>query len=234
MSQHLGQRYNLDSRFFADYEKIVADIPQFCVPETVTVVGTGAFGSWVAYFAAIAGVKQLVLINPGSDDGSSDEDIHEREIAVGPYRMSDLRRSKVLALKEIINEMRPDAKVETHIQLFDHRSEKCVRLLKGVIFAGVSNTETNHGTFQAALRLGLRCFSGRYNGVRFGVVSHLPKSETIGGNEIPVWVGSAALSALFALHAACVESFNYYGDLEEVSLRSADFDAVMERDEHSI
>lgn len=217
----------LPSPFYDDYAKIIEQCPQFTIPDTVTIVGAGAFGGWVGLFAAIAGVRRLVLVNPGSEKGNDRHDIQEREIAVGPYRFSDLHRPKVRALAEIIAPLRPRAVIEPHIHLFDPTSDDSTRLLEGLVFAGVSHTDVNRAIFRLAASKGLRCFSGGYAGVKVASISELPTQETIGGNEIPVWVGSAALSALLAIHAAFISPINYVGALQELLLSKTDFELRM-------
>lgn len=185
------------------------------VPETVTVVGTGGFGAWVAFFAARAGVRKLVLINPTNKNGTGDpEDIGGREIAIGPFVEADLGHAKVDALAASLAEARHGVVIVTHKLVFkpgEHDS-----LLEGVVFAGVSNEIVLAGIFAAARVKGLHCFSGFYSGTKFGVISQTPREfPKIIGRQ-PVWVGSAAMSALMAVNAAFVEPINFFGEISDL------------------
>ena len=209
--------------------------PPLKVPHTVTVVGTGAFGSWVSLFAALAGVKRLILINPGTPEGTGEEDIHEREIAVGPYRLTDMHHPKVAALAELVRSCRPQIDVVTHMIVFNPRESDHVSLLEGDVFSGISNEKLFAETWKAAVQRGLRCFGGGYNGTSVAVFSsEMPSHLKIGGNEIPLWVGSAALSAALALHSAIVSPLNYLGSLSELQLDSLGLSERATRDSISI
>ena len=64
---------------------------------TITIIGVGGVGSWVAYFLAISGqVKRLILIDP--------DKVEVHNLNRTPYREKDIGQYKVLALKDIITE----------------------------------------------------------------------------------------------------------------------------------
>ena len=176
---------------------------------TVTVVGTGGFGAWAAVFAARSGARKLILINPtGMSSRGTSEDIEEREISIGPYNRRHLGMSKTRALREVIRAARSDARVEIHERKYVPGQHG--RLLKGVVFAGVSNAETLKGIWKDAKERGLKCFGGAYRDANFGVFTAFPSGLEVGDGE-PAWVGSAAAAGLLAVHAATIVPFNYYG-----------------------
>ncbi len=186
----------------------------FAVPETATVVGTGGFGAWVAVFLARAGVKSLCLINPsGSIDG--EEDVGGREIAIGPFYDNHLGAPKVDALEEIISLMRPDINLRTHKVRYE--PSVTAHLLEGYVFAGVSNVKVLKGIFDDAAQRGLKCVAGSYFAANVGCYGEFPKALEIVQNA-PVWVGSAAISALLAVNSAIVDKIVYVGDLSELSV----------------
>jgi hypothetical protein len=188
--------------------------PDFAVPDVATVVGTGGFGAWAAIYLAIAGVKQLILINPTGRTGDT-EDIAGREIALGPFYDRHFGMAKVDALEEIALAMRPDIAIEKHKILFDPAVHG--DLLKGNVFAGVSNMKIINGIFMEAKARGLKCFTGSYYAHRVGTYDSYPQGMIMDA-KAPVWVGSAALSALLTVNSAIVSSTNYHGDLSELNL----------------
>ena len=183
------------------------------VPETVTVVGTGAYGAWVAYFAALSGVNRIVLINPGNEENDGKDGIHDREVVVGPYDYNHLGGDKTTALKELIARMRPSAEVVNYIQKFN--PEEDADKLEGVVFAGVSGLGVYTGIFEAAANKGLACYGGGYDGLKWGSFSEVPSEFEISPN-LPVWNGSAAMSALTSIYSAFAEPGNFYGSTSAI------------------
>lgn len=187
------------------------------IPDTVTVVGTGGFGAWAAIFAARAGAQKIVLINPtGTSRRGTIEDVQQREVALGPFYLRHIGVAKVDALKEIIDSYELGADVVAHPIRFD--AEAHSNLLEGVVFAGVSNEETLRAIWASAAKQNLRCFSGIYNGINFGVLSDLPRGMDIGASES--WVGSTAMCALLAVNAAFVQPVNFWGSVSDISAAS--------------
>lgn len=178
------------------------------VPETVTVIGTGAYGAWVAYYAALAGVNRIVLMNPGNKNNGGKDAIHDREVVVGPYDYAMIGQAKTEALREIIRRVRPEATVITYVQKYDPATD--ADKLEGTVFAGVSSESVYAGIFSGAASKGLPCFGGGYNGLTFGSFTEVPEGFTIQAN-LPVWSGSAAMSALTSFYSAAVEPGNFLG-----------------------
>lgn len=191
------------------------------IPSTVTIVGTGGFGAWVSYFCALAGVKEIILINPGGKIDNGRHNIYERELSIFPYKKSDYGKSKVNALHKLIKTVREEVRVITFNKRFDPKTD--IKLLKGIVFAGISNTELHQQIFNLSKKKGLKCYGGTYNGVEIGAFHKLPTNLKIGENTIPVWVGSAAMSALLTIYSAFVTPINYIGKFEELKMDYAKF-----------
>ena len=76
---------------------------QLTVPDSVTVIGLGGIGSWVAILAAMSGVKKLFLF----DDDLMEE--HNRNRL--PFCQGSLNQPKVQVVKNYIDAIRPEATV---------------------------------------------------------------------------------------------------------------------------
>ena len=69
------------------------------IPKSVCVVGVGGVGSWVALDLTLAGVPRLFLIDP--------DRIEDTNLNRTPFTYSQIGKSKVKALTELIFERRP-------------------------------------------------------------------------------------------------------------------------------
>jgi len=77
---------------------------ELTIPKKVAVIGLGGGGSWVAITLALAGVKELIVMD--------NDIIEESNLNRTLYRYSDIGKSKVTAIKELIHERRPDCIVD--------------------------------------------------------------------------------------------------------------------------
>jgi len=69
-------------------------------PHTVTIIGVGGVGSWVALDLALAGVQKLYLIDP--------DHIENHNLNRTPFKESQIDQDKTTALTELISERRID------------------------------------------------------------------------------------------------------------------------------
>jgi hypothetical protein len=81
------------------------------VPSSVTIVGVGGVGSWVAYFFALTGVKSLVLIDP--------DRVEESNRNRTPFHVWHVGDYKADALVEVIMECREDCEIETYNKRYE-------------------------------------------------------------------------------------------------------------------
>jgi len=75
-------------------------------PKRVTIAGCGGVGFWSGLFLAMAGVKQLDLVDP--------DVIEPHNLNRLPLSQEDIGKDKVRALKEWIIKLRPEAIVHAH------------------------------------------------------------------------------------------------------------------------
>src|SRR6476620_1489343 len=76
------------------------------IPETITLIGTGGFGGWVAFFAALSGVKKFILFNEG--------EVKDTDLARLPYQHNDIGKHHSKAMSDVITRFRPDTVVVTN------------------------------------------------------------------------------------------------------------------------
>lgn len=75
------------------------------IPDLITVVGCGGIGSWVGFLSALIGIKKIKLID--------NDRVEISNLNRTPYRYIDVGIFKVLALREIIRDVRPTTEVIT-------------------------------------------------------------------------------------------------------------------------
>jgi len=81
--------------------------------KSAMVIGCGGVGSWIAIDLALIGVGTIILIDPDKLESSN----LNRTL----YRMDQVGEFKTLALKELINERRPDTIIITIEDLFQNQ-----------------------------------------------------------------------------------------------------------------
>jgi hypothetical protein len=198
-------------------QKCIAEV---VVPPAITIIGTGAFGGWVALFAAKAGVPEVVLINhTGKRDDGKSRDIEGREIAIGPFEDRQMGVAKVDALEEIMLRSNSGMKIRKEKITFNPAND--FGLVRGVVFNGVSNERVHFAIWNECAKRGISCFSGGYNGVSFSSVVEAPVGANVGG-DLPAWVGSVVMSAALSFHSACVSPVPYTGDGSDFAKSQAD------------
>lgn len=173
------------------------------IPKVVTVLGCGGFGAWPAFYAALSGVEHLILI-----DGAK---IDELDLARAPFRPKDIGVSKAVALKRLIREFRPKARVEA-LEAFI--TVKDIHLLKGLVFNGANDLELEKELPALLKANGQKYVSGFYHGNTIGVASdYVPGLTFERGRNVPVWIGSASLAGVLALNSAFVSPFTFVGPI---------------------
>jgi ThiF family len=178
------------------------------IPESVTVVGTGGFGAWAAFFAALAGVKKLLLFDPGKVDG--------KDVARGPFTHKQIGTSKVASLRNLIMERRPNTEIRIHERKFELSTDE--HLLVGTIFEGVSDQNAMEGISEIAKQKNIPVISGAYYGLDGYVFAGLPRNLKVPSEDAPVWVGATALSGLLAIYSAFVKPFSFVGRIDSVAM----------------
>lgn len=103
-------------------------IPNFST-EIAMIVGVGGIGNWLALDLALIGVKTLILIDPDT--------IEETNLNRTFFKLSDIGRPKVDALKDLILERRSSCIIITHQEYF---SMKHLNLYKNVYMFDCTDT----------------------------------------------------------------------------------------------
>jgi Dinucleotide-utilizing enzymes involved in molybdopterin and thiamine biosynthesis family 2 len=70
-------------------------------PKTITVIGVGGVGSWVALDLALAGVEKIYMVDH--------DHIETHNLNRTPFKESQVDQDKVTALTELVSERRIDA-----------------------------------------------------------------------------------------------------------------------------
>lgn len=191
-----------------------AAIPDLRVPETVSVVGVGGFGSWPALFSALAGVRRLILFDPASIDAE--------DFSKTPFGARQLGTPKVEAMRSLITQLRPGTEVEARVQYFVAGRDE--QLLEGsVLFDGVNDLTLTQQLPQIAAARGMGYATGFYSGTRVGVSNaFVPGIRMQPGQDVPVWPVSAALAGILAVHSAFVQPLTFVGGPEALHMSEED------------
>lgn len=194
------------------------DITNLNIPKTITVVGTGGYGSWVAFYAALAGVKNMILIDAGKVDG--------KDLARGPFHQNSVGMSKSDSIKQAILDLRSDVEIKTYEKWF---TTDDVKMLQGHVFNGASDQTLQEQLPLLCKENGHNYNGGVYSGNAVCVYNSHPKNLKIAKEEEPkVWVGSASLSALLSVISAFGKSFEYAGEISDIAMNSAQISSAIE------
>lgn len=171
---------------------------QLSVPESVAIVGCGGVGSWIAYFLALAGVKELWLF-----DGDKVEEHNLNRILLP---ISSIGKQKSTALKESLGQFR-----STTIHDFPHFSYKLaegIRLNPRWIVAATDTLDSRRRAYQwsidgAASSVYTLYIEAAAEG-EWGSATGSPaewateQEAQPGYQSVPVWVGPCVSGALIA------------------------------------
>lgn len=91
------------------YKRQASFIPDLS-DKILLLIGCGGIGAWGGWFAALMGVKIIVMFDP--------DKIEMTNLNRTPFRQDQIGEYKTLALKKIIQETRPDCMVTTHEEFF--------------------------------------------------------------------------------------------------------------------
>ena len=181
-------------------------------PQTVTIIGVGGVGSWVAYYLAIAGCRDMVLIDPDT--------LEEHNLGRTPFKSWGVDQLKVEALAELIYETRPYVNLTLYPKRFEDLApnEKQIALNCDDVLDCRDSVE---------IIPGVHCpITGGYDGT--GVTIHVaPNYDNIWGDgEVryrvtPSYFGAPAMIALLVVNYLCLERHCRGGRLPELTF---DFD----------
>jgi predicted ThiF/HesA family dinucleotide-utilizing enzyme len=161
------------------------------VPEVATVVGVGGIGFWIALDLAMLGTKELVLIDPDRIEISNLNRI--------PLSLKNIGRSKVLATKEFITDIRPDCRIEAiPDRVEDHLGE-----IKGYVFICVDDFDVASLVVSSSQASGLPYIVLTYDGRHFTITKEVNSCWEVearrGYRVIPSYVITPQMVSLIAL-----------------------------------
>jgi len=178
------------------------------IPEQVTVLGTGGSGCWPALFAALCGVKEMLLID--ASDVSADD------MGRTCFRPSDIGKPKADATAEVVKIFRPDVITRT-IKRFVEPNEDDI-YFGSVLFDGVDYTPLNTILPEETNKREMKYVQGFYKGLYAGVTTKYFATEWTEGGLGPVWPASAALSGILQIYAVFASPFNYTGNITDLAM----------------
>jgi len=201
---HVSAQSNND-----DFYALARLVDNLKIPDAVTVVGIGGHGSWPALFSALTGVQSLLITDMG--------DVEALDIGRTPYRPSDIGKNKTVALSEIIRIFRPNVEIITNTRRLEPGESD---IFHGeILFNGVDYKPLEEWLPKAAEEHGMKYVHGFYHGNKVGVTNQqLPNIEYLPGNEVPVWIASAAMSGLLAVFSAFTTPLNFYDDITAMNI----------------
>ena len=164
--------------------------------QTVSIVGCGGVGNWLALFLVLAGIRELHLF---------DEDkVEEHNLNRLCLPSSAVGHEKALALREHLLALRPDldARIEAHGHYIPGLIEP-VRPLDWIV-ALTDTLETRQSLFGLSRKVGCYYVEGGLDGLR-GNIAGSPATwktdATLGYAITPSFVGSAVIvAAMIAYH----------------------------------
>jgi len=181
------------------------------VPEKVTILGVGGVGTWMGFALALAGVKEITLIDYDA--------IEEHNLNRTPYRPYDVGFPKVDALSAIIGELRPQCRVTT--------LRKRVEQLTETEMASVNETvviDCRDNLAHPGANLKTPLLKAGYDGTKGTIYLHPTYTGIIGEangyTTVPSWVGTPLELVGICLHIICDQKH-----LESTEERIVSFDA---------
>jgi len=160
------------------------------IPQTASVVGCGGTGFWTAFFLAMSGVEELVLIDSDKVEVSNLNRLPLEESCVG--------RKKTEALKDLILSIRKQIRIEIQ----DMRIEKPLdcQILRGEVFCCTDNLKSQQIICAYCKKNELSYQRIGYDGTILNVSKTFPLSlkdaeQERGYTNTPSWVIPAVFAA---------------------------------------
>lgn len=183
---------------------------QLTIPETVSVVGCGGAGFWTAYFCAMSGVKNIILID--------DDTIELSNLNRIPANPSCRGRHKVDVLEQVIGDLR-DCRIEKHKTKI--KIAKDCQVLFGTVFCCTDTAESQRLIYSYCKRNSLKYRRVGYDGLTLNVSKAFPLSftkepETTGYIFAPSWVIPAATAASLAVFAEFSSDLTFMSEMGKI------------------
>lgn len=162
------------------------------IPSSVTVVGCGGAGAWVAIACAMSGVQTLYLFDPDT--------LEESNRGRLPFCQSSINRPKVEVVRDFIMALRPDAIV---VAIQDKLEGILLDIQLSVSEVFIECTDSPRAQFtiyKACQAAGRRFIRAGYDGTRLTVTSNVSgwiRTDVEEENYTinPSWVGTCLVLA---------------------------------------
>jgi len=171
------------------------------IPESISVIGCGGVGTWIALSSAMMGVKEITLFD--------DDKLEASNLNRLPYTSRDLGEYKVNLLRELILKVRPEAQVIAYPIRVSRTTSK---LLEGVEVAFDTTDSTRaHRLIERIWNNGRGFWNlvrASYDGDHITIAKNIPiesrswGEEGVGYTIVPSWVAPTLIVAQLACYVA--------------------------------
>jgi hypothetical protein len=175
-------------------------LKDLAIPRAATVVGTGAVGCWVAYFAALAGTQRLLLYTIGS--------VKRSDLARFPFAPDLLGKPYAFALPQVLLSIRPEIEL-----IIGGEFRPDTDRVEGVVFNCAASDDVSFDLrlYELCQKEKLRYISGGYSEHTAYVTDHVPEVLPRPSlDPVPTWAGAAALAGLQAVYTSAANSDEHF------------------------
>jgi len=207
------------------------------LPDIAIIVGVGGVGAWAAIFAAMAGIKNLILIDP--------DNLEIHNLNRLPFTVEDIHRYKVAVVTRFIQKIRPNAKVV----FFAKRFQEVMKTLPSVInvvfpnkyprivvIDAVDSNDTSKEIQKFCRENNYQLIDLKYDGFVVSAYLDNPKNipetfltdpeDRAGYLTAPSFVAPAAIVAAFGIIGAVInKEIAFRGDLRKLLIKEGAEDA---------
>jgi len=202
-----------------DRQSVTAVSRRFVKSTRPLVIGVGGIGTWVAIFFAMAGVEELILVDPDVVE------IHNLNRL--PFTLDAVGKPKVEVVKEFIKKIRPNCLVFTYQKRFEEVEQTLLIHDPSVVISTVDDLKTMNEVRKWCEKHKLLLIEANYdyrgdqNDWAFSIVKSSPSNINKlsrwdfevgegGYRVIPSYVVPAVLVASLVVHIALHPEFDLY------------------------
>jgi len=183
------------------------------IPETVSIVGCGGVGAWVAIFLALSGIRHFKLF---------DSDVLEiHNLNRLPFTQSNVGQLKKTILKNFLTSIRKNCFVEE----YPHIDELSVNLLSGYVVDCTDAPKIQQTIYSFCLGNKLPYYRVGCDSNHITILTSLKelwgKDDESGYEIIPNYVVPPVLSAIITVHAILKKNFDVtiLGEIDKVLMQ---------------
>ena len=185
------------------------------IPQQASVVGCGGTGFWTAFFLAMSGVEELILIDDDKLEASNLNRLPVESSYVGMYKV-DVLGSRIGSIRNNVRYERHRVKIE--------KEEDC-SLLRGAIFCCTDNLKSQQLVCAYAKKNNLPYQRIGYDGTMLNVSKAFPLSFNedegpIGYTQTPSWVIPAVVAAALGVSSKLYKELCIMDDLGKIHIQN--------------